>query len=74
MGPSDSDDESVKQPESIDLLLLSSIRSFASFNETLSALIVDGASLTLEDVGVYTILVEVTYLDGPLYQVLREEI
>ena len=74
MGPSDSSDESVKLPESIDLILLSSIRSFASFNETLSALIVDGAALTLEDVGVYTIPVEVTYLDGPLYQVIREEI
>ena len=56
------------------MILLSSIRGFASFNETLSALVVDGASVTLEDVGVYTIPIEVTYLDGPLYQVFREEI
>ena len=70
MGPSDSSNK----PDSIELILLSSIRGFASFNETISALIVDGASMTLEDVGVYTIPIEVTYLDGPLYQVFREEI
>ena len=70
LGPSDDGTEIL--PESITLRILSRIERFVNFNETRSALEVNGALMTENDAGTWEISIEVYYSE-PLHQVFRSQ-